>query len=158
RIVMPGSTYTAPPEQHKADPLDITRKRQLFELISSNVQKGNSDDSASNAFDVADDELAITSKMLVNSLSGFSPLLATETIFRALTGVQEPLLEAAERPLQLTGLHARSLEIEDKDALWNSFDGLIHAVRQGLFKPMIATDKHTEKAYFSVVALTHIEG
>lgn len=136
RIVMPGSKYTAPPEQHKQDPLTIESKPQLLAALQ------------------IDEQAAVNSKTLVSGLSGFSPLLATEMIYRALTGQHDQWLDAAQRPMQLGG----SLEIDELDLLWDSFSVLIDGVKQSNYRPMIVTDKNSGKPFFSVVALTHIDG
>lgn len=164
RIVMPGSKYTAPPEQHKQDPLAITGKDQFIAAL----QAGAASKAAASAQSLAENPFltteqqtaepeqlaAVNNKLLVNSLSGFSPLLATEIIYRALTGQHDVWLDAADRPLQLGG----SLEIDNLDALWSSFEHVINAIRQAQYRPMIVADKHNDKAYFSVAALTHIDG
>ncbi len=65
RIVMPGSKYTAPPEQTKADPL-TTRDEASFASALAAVP--------------AD---AAADKRLVAAFSGLSPLLAREIVHRA---------------------------------------------------------------------------
>lgn len=65
RIVLPGSTYTSPPEQGKLDPLSIVNKQQFLDALSDT------------------DEAAPLYKRLVDKLSGFSPLLAKELVHRA---------------------------------------------------------------------------
>ncbi|MFC6331270.1 NFACT family protein [Paenibacillus septentrionalis] len=136
RIVMPGSMYTPPPEQHKLDPLAVDSKAAFIEALK------------------LEEEQSIPSKTLVKSFSGFSPLLANEIAYRALTQQHDQWLSAEERPLQLDG----QLVVEDADALWNSFQHVMSTVKANTFRPMIVTDVERDKQYFSVVALTHIEG
>jgi len=168
RIIMPGSKYTSPPEQHKLDPLTITSKEQFVAALRATdaAKKAVSDknsyltgqessaEAADNLLTQLEELGAVNSKMLVNSFSGFSPLLGNECIYRGLTGVNDRWLDASERPLQLGG----SLEIDDLDALWDSFHTVLTDVQQAVYQPMIVTDKHNDKSYFSIVALTHIDG
>lgn len=59
RVVMPGTVYTAPPEQHKLNPLEVTKEQ----------------------FIAAYHELSVAStNWLVESFSGISPLIANEII------------------------------------------------------------------------------
>lgn len=67
RIVMPGTSYTAPPDQGKTDPLTVQNEEAFREL----VVKAMGDDPAP------------WHTGLVNAFSGFSPLLAKEIVHRA---------------------------------------------------------------------------
>jgi predicted ribosome quality control (RQC) complex YloA/Tae2 family protein len=59
RVVMPGTVYTAPPEQHKLNPLEVTKEQ----------------------FIAAYHELGVAStNWLVESFSGISPLIANEIV------------------------------------------------------------------------------
>jgi len=62
RVIMPGFSYTAPPEQHKANPLEVN---------SAEFLKGYTE---------TEEEAA---RWLVNSFSGMSPLIAGEITGRA---------------------------------------------------------------------------
>ncbi|MEW4427125.1 NFACT RNA binding domain-containing protein [Paenibacillus pabuli] len=62
RVIMPGFSYTAPPEQHKVNPLEVN---------SAEFIKGYSE---------TEEEAA---RWLVNSFSGLSPLIAGEIAARA---------------------------------------------------------------------------
>ncbi|MGO4110238.1 Rqc2 family fibronectin-binding protein [Paenibacillus sp. YAF4_2] len=73
RIVMPGSRYTAPPDQGKADPLEMMNEDQFQAAIA---QK----DAPEGA------EVLPPQRQLVQSFSGLSPLLAKEIVYRAETG------------------------------------------------------------------------
>src|SRR5690606_33929218 len=106
RIIMPGSKYTAPPEQHKLDPLSITSKEQFIAALQASVdgkRAANGIDSDSinqvskaeahdNFYSQLDQLGPVNSKMLVNTFSGFSPLLGNECIYRGLTGVYDQWL------------------------------------------------------------------
>lgn len=141
RIVMPGNRYTSPPEQHKVDPLEMTSYEQFANVLmqhNEGMEAGG----------------AITSKALVASYSGLSPLLANEIIYRALTGVNDQWLPPEQRPMQLGG----QLEIVDWQSLWTSFQQLMEQVRKQQYAPHIVTNRITEKQSFSITYLTHIDG
>ncbi|MGV2967900.1 Rqc2 family fibronectin-binding protein [Paenibacillus sp. AGC30] len=63
RVIMPGFAYTAPPEQHKSNPLEVSRT--AFE----------------DSYHAAEEE---ASRWLVNSFSGLSPLIAGEIAARGI--------------------------------------------------------------------------
>lgn len=65
RIVMPGSSYTPPPEQHKQNPLEI--EKQHFSDLFHDAQLAG--DKASSA--------------IVQHFSGVSPLVAQEIVYRS---------------------------------------------------------------------------
>ncbi|EFM12943.1 Fibronectin-binding A domain protein [Paenibacillus curdlanolyticus YK9] len=65
RIVMPGAPYTPPPEQHKADPIEVHSK-----------------DAFTSAY-LAAESASSPDKRLVQAFSGLSPLLAGEIVHRA---------------------------------------------------------------------------
>lgn len=62
RIVMPGFAYTAPPEQHKENPLEVSKEQ--FMALWSEADKDQ------------------PARWLVNTMSGFSPRLAEEWSYR----------------------------------------------------------------------------
>ncbi|MDR6725274.1 putative ribosome quality control (RQC) complex YloA/Tae2 family protein [Paenibacillus amylolyticus] len=70
RVVMPGFSYTAPPEQHKSNPLEISKT--AFE----------------NSYTTAEED---ASRWLVNAFSGLSPLIAGEITARAVAADSEKL-------------------------------------------------------------------
>jgi len=78
RIVLPGSSYTSPPEQGKIDPLSIVNEQQFLDAVSDT------------------DEAAPLYKRLVDKLSGFSPLLAKELVHRAQADSQPDAAEESE--------------------------------------------------------------
>lgn len=142
RIVMPGAKYTAPPEQHKVDPLKIKDEAQFKQLFASSNE------------DEMESETIVTGKSLVNRLSGLSPLLANEMIYRSLTGVYDRWLPEEEQPMLLGG----QLETDNGDALWMSFQQLTEQIKTANIVPTIVTHAVTGKQSFSITALTHIPG
>lgn len=73
RVIMPGFSYTEPPEQHKSNPLEIS---------STEFQ---------NSYTAAEEE---ASRWLVNSFSGLSPLIAGEITSRVSADQDEARIEA----------------------------------------------------------------
>lgn len=65
RVVMPGFTYTAPPEQHKLNPLEIGRDQFMSALQLHREQD------------------TLNRNWLVQSFGGLSPLIAEEIYWRA---------------------------------------------------------------------------
>ncbi|RKN86640.1 Rqc2 family fibronectin-binding protein [Paenibacillus ginsengarvi] len=65
RIVMPGSSYTSPPEQGKANPLEMTEATFM------------------DAVNKPDEAGTLTRQRLVDCFSGVSPLAAREIVFRS---------------------------------------------------------------------------
>ncbi|WP_419873013.1 Rqc2 family fibronectin-binding protein [Candidatus Pristimantibacillus sp. PTI5] len=124
RIVLPGSSYTPPPEQGKIDPLAIDTEQAFLDALSDT------------------DETAPLHKRLVDKLSGFSPLLAKELVYRAQAGA-ETLKEGLPQSLE---------------QVWNSFSSFIQQVKNEQYTPMIKTNPDTGKSFFSITELTHIEG
>ncbi|MBH5316771.1 NFACT family protein [Paenibacillus sp. GSMTC-2017] len=78
RIVLPGSTYTGPPDQEKVDPLSVNDVEQFKSYLS----KPN------------EEEPIPPYKALVDAFSGFSPLLAKELVHRAQVAVPSSSLES----------------------------------------------------------------
>lgn len=73
RVIMPGFSYTEPPEQHKSNPLEVS---------STEFQ---------NSYTAAEEE---ASRWLVNSFSGLSPLIAGEITSRVSADQDEARIEA----------------------------------------------------------------
>ncbi|MHA7963656.1 Rqc2 family fibronectin-binding protein [Paenibacillus sp. CAU 1782] len=73
-------------------------------------------------------------KALVDVFSGISPLLAKEIVHRASESDGQP----------------------EHSSLWRSFNGLMEQARTHQFTPVIATQRGSGKAFFSITELTHI--
>lgn len=121
RIVMPGSAYTPPPAQHKADPYEADTSTRM-EAALHVAAKG---------------EALPYDRALVAAFSGVSPLLAKEIVFRATAG-------------------SAAGAVQNAAALWNSFNGIMSAAKEGRFEPNIVVLPNG-KSYFSAVKLTHLE-
>ncbi|AJY76450.1 Rqc2 family fibronectin-binding protein [Paenibacillus beijingensis] len=164
RIVMPGSRYTAPPEQDKTDPLEVTGFTRFAELLAG-----------------GGDSTLAPEKRLVAAFSGMSPLLAKELLYRAkeAAGAAEEthrtqLLARNEAQNEGGRSQAGTVPEDDKSpnpssdssttpgspdamALWRVFDGLMEEVRQERCVPeIVQTD--SGKSFFSITELTHLQG
>lgn len=143
RIVMPGSRYTAPPEQHKALPFGLT-KESFVTLLTSPLPEpeeaaetfleGPAPKSAGNHEETWE-------QRIVNRISGFSPLVAKELVYRT----QPPL----------TAVHTDEANAAH---LWEPFHELVTRLQQGRIEPHICERESNGKSYFSIIELTHIQG
>ncbi|MDQ0914135.1 NFACT family protein [Paenibacillus sp. V4I5] len=76
---------------------------------------------------------------LVAAFSGLSPLIAKEIVFRS----------------RQDGNNEQG---DDLAALWTAFDGVMTAVRQHHYEPVIVEQEGTGKLFFAMTPLTHITG
>ncbi|KQX61137.1 Rqc2 family fibronectin-binding protein [Paenibacillus sp. Root444D2] len=76
---------------------------------------------------------------LVAAFSGLSPLIAKEIVFRSRQG-------------------GNNEQEDDPAALWTAFDGVMTAVRQHRYVPVIVEQEGTGKLFFAMTPLTHITG
>ncbi|MDQ0899984.1 NFACT family protein [Paenibacillus sp. V4I7] len=76
---------------------------------------------------------------LVAAFSGLSPLIAKEIVFRS----------------RQDGNNEQG---DDLAALWTAFDGVMTAVRQHRYEPVIVEQEGTGKLFFAMTPLTHITG
>jgi len=79
RIVLPGRTYVAPPEQNKKNPLLVNKEEFIHSL---DFNRGKID------------------KQLVEQYTGLSPLLAREIVYRAGLGGRDPLWSSFEQIME----------------------------------------------------------
>lgn len=76
---------------------------------------------------------------LVAAFSGLSPLIAKEIVYRSRKS------DDTEQTF-------------DTDALWHSFDGIMTAVREHRYEPVITEQTSTGKLFFAMTPLTHVDG
>ncbi|TVY08736.1 Rqc2 family fibronectin-binding protein [Paenibacillus cremeus] len=136
RIVMPGSKYTDPPEQHKELPFAATKVRfisAMEEALASSEQNASS----ARAWEQA----------LVQRYSGFSPLVAKELVYRAAMRLEDGSMEDA---LASPGSFA--------EVLWEPFHELISKLQAGVIDPVISEQANTGKTFFSILELSHVQG
>lgn len=123
RQVLPGLMYEMPPSQGKENPLSVSANDVRFSLDHS--------------------EIALW-RQLLDKFSGISPLVARETVYRAL-GICD-----------IAGVEADS-EALDKTA--HSFYLLMEDIKNGNFNPCIITEKSTKKPLdFCSVDISQYEG
>jgi len=139
RIIMPGTVYSAPPEQHKLDPFEIVSIDQFKQALNIEEQG---------------DDISVSNKQLVQQFSGFSPLLAQEIVYRSITGTDMVMEDTQQRPLII----GNDYITYNLNALWDAFYSLLNQVKAGHIKPEIVTAKQNEKMSFSITSLTHIDG
>ncbi|GAA4871030.1 tRNA modification protein RqcH [Paenibacillus vulneris] len=137
RIVMPGSQYVSPPEQHKQHPFDVNKEGFIASVTSPlpDLEQDELDKPRSAPGDETWEQ------RIVNRFSGFSPLVAKE-----LTSRCHPPLTDANTPEENAAL------------LWEQFHALIEQLRQDQSQPNICEREANGKAYFSITELSHIQG
>jgi len=133
RVVMPGSAYTPPPEQPKADPLAVTDAARFAESLKATEQDAPLD------------------RRLVDAYAGISPLLAREIVHRAeAAGVE------AAGAADATAASTANGAADGTEALWRSFRDMMAGFRSHAYEPNIVD--HGGRTFFSVTRLTHLDG
>ncbi|MEK3915334.1 NFACT family protein [Paenibacillus sp. FSL H7-0331] len=142
RIIMPGSRYTAPPEQHKEQPFHIERDSFIELMTQAPPVQPEQDDPFKAPAKPAQlwDDLTWEQR-LVARFSGFSPLIAKEIVYRT-----QPKITVAHTP------------VESASRLWEPFFSIINQLGSDSGAPNICDQEETGKAYFSVIKLTHLQG
>lgn len=133
RVVLPGSAYVAPPEQHKRHPFETDREA-FVKLLNEAAGEGEA---------AAED----WERAIVRQFSGISPLVAKEIVYRAGIGQPEAGAEASGRG-----------DVEAAGRLWDSFREIMEQIAQGKAEPNICEQPASGKSFFSVVRLTHLQG
>ncbi|NOU95229.1 DUF814 domain-containing protein [Paenibacillus sp. LMG 31456] len=146
RIVMPGSRYTTPPEQHKHHPFHVDKERFITLLTQPHTTPAQEADVLKSLNEpVHPDPQAINEETweqrLVTRFSGFSPLVAKELVYRT----QYPLT-VANTPEANAAL------------LWEPFHVLIENLKLNGGDPHICEQPETSKQAFSIIELTHLHG
>jgi len=122
RQILPGLIYTEPPKQEKANPLSCDKDEIKRSLTGEDVP---------------------LCKILLDSYSGISPLMARETVFRA-TGDTDTLANEA------------SPEETDKTAY--VFSKMMENVSTGKFEPCMVADRESGKLVdFNALGITQFE-
>ncbi|WP_339831386.1 NFACT RNA binding domain-containing protein [Paenibacillus sp. FSL R7-0272] len=136
RVVMPGFSYTAPPEQHKSNPLEVSQNE--FEQKIATAANVDADEneagSQTGTTKTAIETKADASRWLVNAFSGMSPLIAGEIATR--TGSDSDRMEAG--------------------ALWTAFESVIESVKEHQYTPVTGLNAKG-KMIFSAIRLESIQ-
>ncbi|MFD1176164.1 NFACT family protein [Paenibacillus puldeungensis] len=120
RIVMPGFTYTKPPEQHKLNPLEAGYSEFL---------------SAYHEAEESEKDGAPKSMWLVEAFNGLSPLIAGEIYARA----------DMESPAAVEGGIASSAE-----ALWQAFSKMMKDIREHRYSPVTGENAKGKSVFSAV--------
>ncbi|GIQ67678.1 fibronectin/fibrinogen-binding protein [Xylanibacillus composti] len=129
RVVMPGTLYTNPPAQDKADPFQETELQCLERMLQAN-----------------DEEQAMkASAWLVHTYSGISPLAAREVVHRSGHSIHTDMRTFVQEPAS-------------GQKLAHSFLQTVRLVAENHIEPNITADEQADKSYFSAIALSHVDG
>lgn len=129
RVIMPGFSYTTPPEQHKSNPLEVT-SNEFAQLIATAVDQNKR---ASDNESVHEADLH-PSRWLVNAFSGMSPLIAGEIVARS----------------------ASEVSSLDAETLWTAFESVMSPVKNQQYTPVTGLNAKG-KMVFSAIHLQSIE-
>ncbi|AZN42085.1 Rqc2 family fibronectin-binding protein [Paenibacillus albus] len=154
RVIMPGTTYIAPPEQGKDDPLAITDETTftaaLKQTADALINPPIPDEDSIHFGSVpkgADPAAITTNQLLVGAFSGLSPLLAKEIMHRTTAaGESGPLLNGVDH------IDANAAQ------LWPAFRDMMEQFRSNRYEPQTVAASSNAKPSFSVTALTHLGG
>lgn len=160
RIVMPGAAYTEPPQQHKLNPLDISREAFIklmadaeeAVLLGKNEEQGEPEDMIEGEIAGLLRSLEEPAKdgsggpapsadpvgWMVHAFSGLSPLAAGEILQRAGEAFDPQGTEAAAQ-------------------LWTAFDSVMTPVREFAFTP-VSGNNAKGKPFFSAIPLSVLGG
>ncbi|SDW59206.1 NFACT family protein [Paenibacillus sp. CF384] len=153
RVIMPGTTYVAPPEQGKDDPLSVTDAERFTHSLTTaadTLLNPPVPDEDSIHFGTAPKPLPASSltpdKLLVAAFSGISPLLAKELVYRSANSSTDEVYDSSVDVQRMAQL------------LWPSFHEMMQQFAEHRYEPQLVTLPHNGKASFSVTALTHLTG
>ncbi|WP_342551942.1 NFACT RNA binding domain-containing protein [Paenibacillus sp. FSL R7-0652] len=133
RVIMPGFSYTSPPEQHKSNPLEVT-KDEFEQLYSGAVDTEENRPETDAAAATAPETRADASRWLVNAFSGISPLIAGEIAART----------------------ASDSERFDTQELWTAFESVVRPVKEHQYAPVTGLNVKG-KMIFSAIRLQSIQ-
>ncbi|KAA8782436.1 fibronectin/fibrinogen-binding protein [Paenibacillus amylolyticus] len=136
RVIMPGFSYTAPPEQHKINPLEVSKnefEQKVAAAVSVDANE-NEAESQTEPIKTAIETKADASRWLVQAFSGMSPLIAGEIATRTVSDSDH--MEAGE--------------------LWTAFESVIESVKEHQYTPVTGLNAKG-KMIFSAVRLQSIQ-
>ncbi|MCL6603544.1 MAG: NFACT family protein [Paenibacillus sp.] len=150
RIVMPGIGYTEPPQQHKLNPIEIS-KEEFLNLISLAEQ---------DALEVhTEEDVDLEEELKADGSGGPAPSVdATGWIVHAISGIS-PLIagEIVQRYTSSGALTATlGFSKENQEQLWAAFNSVMELVRDHSFTPVIGANAKG-KLIFSAIPLTLLE-
>jgi predicted ribosome quality control (RQC) complex YloA/Tae2 family protein len=139
RIIMPGTKYTAPPAQHKDNPLTVDRE-QFLEALTTEPKLSLEEEIEASLAPQTNQTPENLEKLIVSRFSGVSPLAAREIVYRS-GQPSNVLLPDANLP-----------------ALWDAFVQVMVPIREHQYEPIIVEESRSGKLFFAMTALTHIDG
>lgn len=159
RVILPGVTYIAPPDQHKADPFVLSQAEFTTLLAPAAVEENGEPDSS----DIqADGPLLPASprqqeQALVAGIGGMSPLIAREIVSRAqalaaATVAPDAIGQTTGNPVEEAPLTPTSQQV------WASYTAIREELLAGHYYPAVKSEEQSGKLFFSVIPLTHIQG
>ena len=134
RVIMPGFSYTAPPEQHKINPLEVSQNE--FEQMAAAASDADENEAVAQT-DTTKTDIEVkadASRWLVNAFSGMSPLIAGEIATRTVSNSDR--IEAG--------------------ALWIAFESVIGFVKEHQYTPVTGLNAKG-KMIFSAIRLHSIQ-
>jgi predicted ribosome quality control (RQC) complex YloA/Tae2 family protein len=140
RVIMPGSSYTAPPTQHKMNPLVVENGEQFQEILTAEPKLSLEEEIEASLAPPKSQPPEKLEQLLVGRFNGLSPLAAREIVYRS--GQPGDVL-ASEANLS---------------TLWEAFSLVMGQIRGHQYEPVIVEEFHSGKMFFAMFALTHIEG
>ncbi|CAI6066827.1 Rqc2 RqcH [Paenibacillus sp. JJ-100] len=135
RVVMPGFSYTAPPEQRKSNPLEVS-KNEFKQIIEGAVDETETETGTESEPETktSAEAKAAASRLLVNAFSGMSPLIAGEISDRTVA-------DSGHIPT---------------DSLWTAFESVIEPVKNHEYTPVTGLNGKG-KMVFSAIRLQLIQ-
>lgn len=136
RVIMPGFSYTAPPEQHKINPLEVS-KNEFEQKVATAVNVDANENEAESQTEPIKTPIEIkadASRWLVNAFSGMSPLIAGEIANRTVSDSDR--IEAGE--------------------LWTAFESVMESVKEHQYTPVTGLNAKG-KMIFSAIRLQSIQ-
>ncbi|MCM3133683.1 NFACT family protein [Paenibacillus polysaccharolyticus] len=136
RVIMPGFSYTAPPEQHKINPLEVSKSEfeQMLATAASEDANENEAGAQTEPTKTAIEVKADASRWLVNAFSGMSPLIASEIATRTVSDSDR--IEA--------------------ETLWTAFESVMESVKEHQYTPVTGLNAKG-KMIFSAIRLQSIQ-
>jgi predicted ribosome quality control (RQC) complex YloA/Tae2 family protein len=159
RVILPGVTYIAPPDQHKSDPFDLSQAEFTALLAPAAVRENGEPDSTDTQVDgpLLPASPRQQEQALVAGIGGMSPLIAREIVSRAQTlaaATIDPgsVGQTTGNPMEETALTPTSQQV------WASFTAIREELLAGHYYPAVKSEEQSGKLFFSVIPLTHIQG
>jgi predicted ribosome quality control (RQC) complex YloA/Tae2 family protein len=140
RVIMPGSSYTAPPAQHKQNPLMVEDGKQFQEILTAEPKLTLEEEIEASFAPLKSKPPEKLEQRIVGRFNGLSPLAAREIVYRS--GQSKDIL-ASEA---------------DLSAVWEAFSLVMGQIRGHQYEPFIVEEFRSGKMFFAMFVLTHIDG